>query len=99
MDDLFGWGRPSWQQLHQRGADNFARPLTATGVAGEPVPFNAPEGPGLLVQFDYDHPAAKVQGTGNCIVIGSTPAGPLYLELIEPNPRFPAFQHCPRLAG
>lgn len=80
-------------------ADNFARPLAATGVVGDPVPFTGPEGPGLLVPFDYDHPAAKVQGTGIFIVIGDTPAGPLYLELIEPNPSFPAFQHCPRLAG
>jgi hypothetical protein len=80
-------------------ADNFASPLAATGFIGDPVPFNGPAGPGLLVPFDYDHPAAKVQGTGFFIVIGDTPAGPLYLELIEPNPSFPAFQHCPRLAG
>ncbi|HKX67613.1 MAG TPA: hypothetical protein VJN29_10345 [Intrasporangium sp.] len=80
-------------------ADNFAKPLSATGVVGDPVPFTGPAGPGLLVPFDYGHPAAKVQGTGVFIVIGATPAGPLYLELIEPDPSFPAFQHCPRLAG
>jgi hypothetical protein len=80
-------------------ADNFAKPLVATGFVGDPVPFTGPAGPGLLVPFAYDHPAAKVQGTGVFIVIGSTPAGPLYLELIEPDPSFPAFQHCPRLAG
>jgi hypothetical protein len=42
---------------------------------------------------------AVVVGTGAFIVIGSTPAGPLYLELITPNPDFPAFQHCRRLTG
>jgi hypothetical protein len=77
---------------------NFARPLIANGFIGEPVPFVGPAGPGLLIDFNYDHAAAKVVGTGVFIVIGSTPAGPLYLELIEPDPSFPAFQHCPRLA-
>ncbi|GAA6526296.1 hypothetical protein [Intrasporangium sp. DVR] len=80
-------------------ADNFAQPLNANGFIGEPVPFVGPAGPGLLVDFSFDHPASKVQGTGQYVVIGSTPAGPLYLQLIEPDPSFPAFQHCPRLAG
>lgn len=80
-------------------ADNFAQPLFANGFIGDPVPFTGSEGPGLLVSFDYDHPAGKVQGTGVFIVIGTTPDGPLYVELIEPDPSFPAFRHCPRLAG
>lgn len=54
---------------------------------------------GEVIQFNYDDPASKVQGTGVFVVIGQTPAAPLYLELIEPDPSFPAFQHCPRLAG
>lgn len=78
---------------------NFARPLAATGFTGDPVPFTGPSGPGLLIPFDFAHPASKVRGTGRYIVVGSTPAGPLYLELIEPDPDFPAFQQCPRLAG
>jgi hypothetical protein len=80
-------------------ADNFAQPLFANGFIGEPVPFVGSAGPGLLVTFNYDHPAAKVVGTGVFVVIGSTPDGPLYLELIEPDPAFPAFKNCPRLAG
>lgn len=80
-------------------ADNFAKPLMANGFAGTPVPFDGPAGPGLLLDFDYDHPASKVRGTGIFVVIGQTPAGPLYLELIEADPDFPAFRHCPRLAG
>lgn len=80
-------------------ADNFAQPLQSTGFIGDPVPFTGPEGPGLLVTFNYDGKAVKVRGTGQFIVIGTTPDGPLYLELIEPDPSFPAFQRCPRLAG
>ena len=78
---------------------NFARPLIANGFIGDPVPFVGAAGPGLLINFNYDHPAGKVVGTGVFVVVGSTPAGPLYLELITPDPDFPAFQHCPRLAG
>jgi hypothetical protein len=78
-------------------ADNFAQPLNATGFIRGVVPFTGPAGPGLLIDFDYDHPAAKVIGTGVFIVIDQTPAGPLYLELIQPDPSFPAFRSCPRL--
>jgi hypothetical protein len=77
----------------------FARPLIANGFIGDPVPFVGDAGPGLLINFNYEHPAGKVVGTGVFVVVGTTPAGPLYLELIEPDPSFPAFQHCPRLAG
>lgn len=80
-------------------ADNFAQPLMANGFVGDPVPFTGPDGPGLLVVFNYDHPASKVRGTGVFIAIDETPAGPLYIELIEPDPSFPAFRHCPKLAG
>ena len=78
---------------------NFARPLMANGFIGDPVPFVGSAGPGLLINFNYDHPAGKVVGTGVVVVVGSTPQGPLYLELIEPDPSFAAFRHCPRLAG
>ena len=80
-------------------ADNFAKPLNANGFIRGTVPFTGSAGPGLLVDFGFDHPASKVVGTGQYIVIGQTPAGPLYLQLIEPDPDFPAFQHCPRLSG
>lgn len=74
---------------------NFARPLVANGFVGDPVPFLD----GLLISFDYDHPASKVVGTGVFVVVGATPEGPLYLELIEPDPDFAAFQNCPNLAA
>lgn len=79
-------------------ADNFAKPLNANGFIRGTVPYTGDLGPGLLVDFDFEHPASKVVGTGEYIVIGTTPAGPLYLQLIEADPDFPAFQHCPRLA-
>ena len=81
-------------------ADNFARPLIASGIVGDPIPFDPPgsQPAGLLIPFDYSRPNAKVVGTGVYIAIDATPAGPLYLELIQPNPSFAAFRHCPRLA-
>lgn len=79
-------------------ADNFARPLSASGFTSDaPVSFDPP-GPqpaGLLIEFNYDRPNSKVVGTGIFVAIGP---GPLYLELIAPDPDFPAFKHCPRLA-
>jgi hypothetical protein len=80
-------------------ADNFAKPLNANGFIRGTVPFTGSAGAGQLVDFDFGHPASKVVGTGVYIVIGQTPVGPLYLELIEPDPNFPAFQRCPGLAG
>lgn len=78
-------------------ADNFAKPLIASGfVTGDLVPFTGSAGPGLLVEFDYDLPNVKVVGTGVFVVID--PSVPVYLELIEPDPDFPAFKACPKLA-
>ena len=83
-------------------ANNFAKPLDASGfVTGNLVPFD-PDGPagprpaGVLVEFNYDNPNAKVVGTGVFVVID--PSVPVYLELIEPDPNFPAFKRCPKLA-
>ena len=78
---------------------NFAQPLNANGFIGPLVPFDGPAGPGLLITFNYDHPAAKVIGTGEFFVVGAVDGAPLYVEGIEPNPEFAAFAHCPRLAG
>jgi hypothetical protein len=80
-------------------AGNFAQPLFASGFISDPVPFDPPgdQPAGLLIVFNYDQPNAKVIGTGVYVVIDQTPSGPLYLELIQPDPNFPAFKHCPRL--
>ena len=76
--------------------ENFARPVNANGFVG-PAVFNAQLG-GLLVTFNYDHPASKVEGTGNFVPIGVTPGGmTIFIELVRADPNFPAFRHCPRL--
>jgi hypothetical protein len=75
-------------------ADNFAQPLNSSGFIVGVVPFQD----GFLLKFNYDNPNAKVVGTGQFVVIGQVDGKPLYLELIVPNPDFPAFQNCPRLA-
>ena len=76
---------------------NFAKPVNANGFVGSAV-FNPTLG-GLLVTFNYDHPASKVEGSGQFVQIGATPTGtPIFIELVEPDSDFPAFAHCPRLA-
>lgn len=74
---------------------NFAQPVFANGFIGDTVPFRD----GSLIEFNFNLPSSKVIGTGTYIVIGSTPAGPLYVQLIKPDPNFPAFKACPRFAG
>jgi len=92
-------GRGELQPPGIQGGKNFAQPVIANGFVGGTVPFNGPAGPGLLIQFNFDHPASKVVGTGTYVVVGTTPAGPLYVQLIKPDPNFPAFMHCPMMAG
>jgi hypothetical protein len=58
-------------------------------------PFTGASGPGLLIDFDFDKPQAKFVPTGQILVIGTTPAGPLYIEDFIPDPNFPAFSRCP----
>jgi hypothetical protein len=77
------------------GSDNFARPLNAIGIVRQEF---IPELNIVLVTFDFDHPAVKVQSSGLQVQIGATEEGvPIVLDVPEPNPNFPAFRHCPRL--
>ncbi len=93
----------SGQELEPPGLSDpakpsFARPVNANGFVGAPV-FNPGLG-GLLVTFNYDHPASKVEGSGIFVQIGATPDGtPIFIELVEADSNFPAFSHCPRLAA
>ena len=43
-------------------ADNFAKPLFATGFVESIAPFagDGVNGPGILITFDFDHPASKL---------------------------------------
>ena len=77
------------------GSKNFAQPLNAAGVV---IMIVDPVAKTVLITFDYNHPAIKVKSTGIRIPIGTTPEGfTLLLDLIEPDPNFPAFKHCPAL--
>jgi hypothetical protein len=79
---------------------NFAQPLNAAQVVIQEVDNTAKT---VLITFDFDHPAVKVQSSGVVIPIGSVPIGnelyTLLLDLPEPDPNFPAFQRCPKLAS
>ena len=75
--------------------ENFARPLRAAGVV---IEIRDEDAKTVLITFDYDHPAVKVQSSGIIIPIGMDEEGfTVLLDLIEPNPDFPAFQQCPAL--
>jgi hypothetical protein len=74
---------------------NFARPLRAAGIV---IEIRDEDAKTVLITFDYDHPAVKVQSSGIIIPIGMDEEGfTVLLDLIEPNPDFPAFQQCPAL--
>jgi hypothetical protein len=74
---------------------NFARPLQAAGVVLE-IRDEATHT--VLITFDYDHPAVKVQSSGIHIPIGVDEEGfTVLLDLVEPDPDFAAFKQCPML--
>ena len=64
--------------ISRDGSKNFAAPLVKAGVV-QVVPFVGAAGPGLLIDFDFTKPQIKIAPTGNILVIGTTPVGPLYL--------------------
>ena len=83
-------------------ANNFAKPLEASGFIGPIEDDFDPDGAGgqpegSLITFNYDNPNVKVVGTG--VFVNISPAGepPLYIEQIAPDSSFAAFQHCPNL--
>jgi len=74
---------------------NFARPLQAVGVV---IQVRDEVARTVLITFDYDHPAVKVQSSGIVIPIGVDEEGfTVLLDLVEPDPDFPAFQQCSAL--
>ncbi len=83
-------------------ADNFARPLFASGFASIVDPFD-PDGDGeleegALVAFDFDHPASKIRSLGFFVQIDELPDGrPLYLEAFEIDTN-KGFTNCKRLS-
>jgi len=75
---------------------NFARPLFASRVVITVVDDAAET---IFITFAYDSPNVKVRSSGITIPIGVDPdtGYTLLLDLIEPDPNFPAFRHCPAL--
>lgn len=70
---------------------NFAAPVLAGGVVSL-----TPHLDGVLIDFDFDKPQAKIVAapTGPAII----QIGPgLYLERFVLDPQFPAFLNCPKL--
>lgn len=80
-------------------SDNFARPLFANGFASFVDPFDGPNGTGVLVAFDFDHPASKLVSLGYFIQVDTLPDGrPLYLEAFARDLGH-GFAHCARLSS
>lgn len=82
-------------------ADNFARPLFASGFASIVAPFDpdgsGPAEPGILIAFDFDHPASKIRSLGLFVQIDETPDGtPIYVEAFELDTDH-GFANCARL--
>jgi hypothetical protein len=83
----------------QSNADNFARPLFASGFASVVDPFDPPgaQPEGALIAFDFDHPASKIVSLGFFVAIDTLPDGrPLYVEAFELDTSH-GFVHCKRL--
>jgi len=70
-------------------ADNFAQPLFATKVIESVTPYLD----GVLISFDFDHPAIKLVSTGQIVQL----APGTYVTGFELDPEFAAFQSCARL--
>ena len=72
----------------REGSKNFAMPVNAGGVASI-VPFLD----GILIDFDFDRPQAKIipAPTGPAIL---QIAPGVYLERFVIDPSFPAFANC-----
>lgn len=85
-------------------ADNLAQPLFASGFASIVDPFDPPDDgplgvlePGILIAFDFDHPASKIRSLGFFVPIDELPDGtPVYVEAFELDTDH-GFAHCKRL--
>lgn len=72
-------------------ADNVAKPLFASGVIESITTYQD----GILISFDFDHPAIKIEPTGDIV-----PLGPgVYVTEFRLDADFPAFQNCKKLVG
>jgi hypothetical protein len=82
-------------------ADNMAQPLFASGFASIVDPFDPPgeQTEGVLIAFDFDHPAAKIVGLGTFTQIDTLLDGrPLYVEDFDLDTS-DGFTNCARLSN
>ena len=81
--------------LSRPGSKNFARPLEASGVLIVSVD---PAAKTIHISFDYGNQPVKVVPFAT-VPIGVDPdtGFTILLDLIAPDPDFPAFQHCPNV--
>jgi len=81
--------------LSRPGSKNFAQPIESTGSLIVTVNAAART---IHISFDYGKRPVKVQPFAT-IPIGTDPdtGFTILLDLIEPDPDFPAFQHCAKL--
>ena len=84
--------------------DNIARPLIASGMLAAEFDPAGPNGPGVYITPDTDHPAVKVVLDGTYFLIepgnpGPPPTPNVFLANVEPDPEFPAFMNCPNFAS
>src|SRR4051812_6866285 len=81
--------------LSRPGSKNFAQPLNATGAVVTTVD---PAAGTIHISFDYGNRPVKVQPIAT-VPIGADPDSgfTILLDLIAPDPDFPAFQHCPNV--
>jgi hypothetical protein len=75
-------------------ADNFAKPLFATGFIESVEPFVGDFGPGMLISFDFDHPASKLVPTGEILFFGDG----TYITGFDLDPNH-GFTNCVALRG
>jgi hypothetical protein len=85
--------------LSREGSKNFAMPVIKGDVVNVHPIAAGPHGPaGIIIDFNFDKPQAKIVPTGAIIPIGAMPDGtPLYLAGFIPDPNFPAFANCAKL--
>ena len=84
--------------LSREGSKNFAMPVLKSGAVSLHPVATGPDGPGVLVDIDFDRPNVKLIPTGQIIRIGTLADGaPLYLEGFIIDPDFPAFANCANL--
>jgi hypothetical protein len=81
--------------LSRPGSKNFAQPLNATGAV---ITIVDPVAKTIHITFDYGNLPVKVEPIGT-IAIGVDPdtGFVILLDLIAPDPDFPAFGRCPNL--